>query len=212
MNRNLILALFTVASIGLQAQTIVRPAMENPRDRFSTRPELVIKANPLTLLFGSIDAGVEYRSKNDGWVLMNHSYFGQPINNGQSFVEPYYEQTNMYVRMSAERRFYREKVKSNGRIIEKYRGIYAIMGYSSISSTYDVQSVDFGYLPTDPNNLADAGRIDFMMGVDLGRSRDLGTIDSPWYWETSWKLGYNFTSQSPQLLYGIRMNFIPTRQ
>lgn len=190
----------------MNAQRVVSPTPQDIPNRFKENvPSTVLKGNPLTLLFGYADLGTELRNANSGWVVMHHSYFGRPTDNGQSFVEPYYEQTNYYARISVERRLYRQRFKRNGFPMEKYTGFYVNTGYTSLSYTYDVQPGNFGYLPV--GTLTDAGRIDMMAGIDLGRTRDMGMANSPWYWETSWKLGYNFSAQSPQILYGIRANF-----
>ena len=65
-----------ICTLSLNAQRLVQPGVQIV-DRFKANvPSLVVKANPLTLPFGYIDAGVEYRNKSTGWVLMNHCYFG----------------------------------------------------------------------------------------------------------------------------------------
>ena len=83
---------------------VVTPGVLN-LDRFKANvPSLVVKANPLTIPFGYIDAGIEYRNQHSGWILMNHSYFGNE-NSFRSYTwNGVHVMTKMFVRLEASKR------------------------------------------------------------------------------------------------------------
>ena len=172
-------------------------------DRFKVNvPSLVVRANPLTMPFRYIDAGIEYRNQHSGWILMNHSYFGNE-NSFRSYTwNGVHVMTKMFVRLEASKRWYRTQQSMFGLNRERFAGIYFISGFTNTSSTSTFEP--FGP-PIGP--YAETTRIDLILGAEFGKTRNLVGLDHPLYYESSWKLGYNLGSQIPQILWGIRFNY-----
>ena len=181
---------------------VVTPGVLN-LDRFKANvPSLVVRANPLTMPFRYIDAGIEYRNQHSGWILMNHSYFGNE-NSFRSYTwNGVHVITEMFVRLEASKRWYRTQQSMFRLNQERFAGIYFISGFTNTSSTSTFEP--FGP-PIGP--YAETTRIDLILGAEFGKTRNLVGLDHPLYYETSWKLGYNLGSQIPQILWGIRFNY-----
>ena len=177
-------------------------------DRFKPNVHsTVIKANPLTLPFGFIDAGVEFRNQKTGWVFMNHSFFSTEATQIGTGLNDRYIEPRGYVRFTAEHRWYRQIPRRWRGELERYTGLYINTGMYSYAYTDNTQ-LGVGGLIEPVGPLTDAQRLDLILGVNLGRTRNPGMPDSPFYWETSWKLGYNLGSGLPHLVYGIRFNYV----
>lgn len=197
------------------AQPIVKPrpnqtAPTGPNTRFKHNvPSLVVKGNPWTMLFGYVDGGVEYRTHSKGWVLMTHSFFRGPSSvqstNVATASSTYYEELNTRLRLEFSHRWYRDAYSSWGRDIRKYTALYIATGYVDYSWTDNLQPGNGGYVPVGPLN--NDGRIDMIVGAQFGRERGLRPLDSPRYWESSWKVGYNLTTKMPVIGWGFRYNF-----
>jgi hypothetical protein len=176
-------------------------------DRFKANvPSLVVRANPLTIPFGYIDAGIEYRNQHSGWILMNHSYFGNE-NSFRSYTwNGVHVMTKMFVRLEASKRWYRTQQSMFRLNQERFAGIYFISGFTNTSTTSTFESDANGFsIPVGP--YVERTRIDLILGAEFGKTRNLVGLDHPLYYETSWKLGYNLGSQDPQILWGIRFNY-----
>ena len=195
-----------ICTLSLNAQRLVQPGVQIV-DRFKPNvPSLVVKANPLTLPFGYFDAGLEYRNKSTGWVLMNHCYFG--YKNSIRFTElgENYTVTTEYVRFEVAHRWYRQNPTFFRANVERYTGVYFNAGSASFvtSDSYDIDQ--FGefifYSPLTPGS-----RIDLIVGAELGRTRNYFGQSSLVYAETMWKFGYNLSVNIPQVLYCIRFNY-----
>lgn len=206
----MLLAMFIVSVA--QAQRVLTPnaAAGQRMERFKPNvTSLVIKANPATLAFGYLDAGVEVRNQKTGWTLMNHSKFTSVANFGEYYSPdvPQWEANVAYVRFAADHRWYYK----TSPFVEKYAALYANAGMSWFSYTTDVVPGDFGqgfYLPANNATFDTQARIDFIVGGELGRTRNWFAMNSPFYGESSWKLGYNLGRRSPQLLWTFRVNYI----
>ncbi len=200
------------ATVSTQAQVVLSPNATAARSNERFKPNvtsLVVKANPTTLLFGYLDAGVEIRNQKTGWTLMNHSKFLSISNLGEYYSPdvPAWEANTAYIRFAADRRWYYK----TSPFVEKYAGFYANTGVSWYSSTQDVVPGTFGqgfYLPATNAEFASEARLDFIVGAELGRTRNWFAMNSPFYGESSWKLGYNFGQRTPQLLWTLRLNYI----
>ena len=201
----------------LSAQSIIKAdgtseIHSNPRvvtpgiltlDRFKANvPSLVVRANPLTMPFRYIDAGIEYRNQHSGWILMNHSYFGNENSLRNYRWNDVYVMTKMFVRLEASKRWYRTQQSMFRLNQERFAGIYFISGFTNTSTTSTFEP--FG-TPIGP--YVERTRIDLILGAEFGKTRNLVGLDHPLYYETSWKLGYNLGSQIPQILWGIRFNY-----
>ena len=172
-------------------------------DRFKANvPSLVVRANPLTIPFGYIDAGIEYRNQHSGWILMNHSYFGNGSGTRALTYNKTHVITKMFVRLEASKRWYRTQQSMFRLNQERFAGIYFISGFTNTSTTSTFEP--FG-TPIGP--YVERTRIDLILGAEFGKTRNLVGLDHPLYYETSWKLGYNLGSQDPQILWGIRFNY-----
>jgi hypothetical protein len=195
--------ILTTASFG---QQLVQPGLQIV-DRYKPSvPSLTIKANPLTLFGKYIDAGIEYRNQRSGWVLMNHSYFGDESSVRYTELSDVYAATTSYVRFEAAHRWYRQNATFFRANVERFNGIYFTAGGSSFvtSDSYD----------NDPNGnfifynpLTTGTRIDLIVGAEFGRTRNYFGQSSPLYAETMWKIGYNLGAGFPQILYGLRFNY-----
>ena len=194
-------------SSGMMAQKIVGPPLVQ-LERFKPNvTSLVVKANPLTIPFGYLDAGIEVRNQKTGWVLMNHTYIGGESTLRTSVTSNRYSLTSSYVRIEGAHRWYRQRQSYWRGNRERYTGVYLIGGFTNYSYTDDFYFDDVAaeYVFLAP--FTDVSRIDFIVGADLGRTRNFAGPESTFYWETSWKLGYNLGSGLPQILYGIRFNY-----
>lgn len=194
-------------SSGMMAQKIVGPPLVQ-LERFKPNvTSLVVKANPLTIPFGYLDAGIEVRNQKTGWVLMNHTYIGGESTLRTSVTSNRYSLTSSYVRFEGAHRWYRQRQSYWRGNRERYTGVYLTGGFTNYSYTddfyFDDAAAEYVFLAP----FTDASRIDFIVGADLGRTRNFAGPESTFYWETSWKLGYNFGSGLPQVLYGIRFNY-----
>ncbi len=194
-------------SSGMMAQKIVGPPLVQ-LERFKPNvTSRVVKANPLTIPFGYLDAGIEVRNQKTGWVLMNHTYIGGESTLRTSVTSNRYSLTSSYVRFEGAHRWYRQRQSYWRGNRERYTGVYLIGGFTNYSYTddfyFDDAAAEYVFLAP----FTDASRIDFIVGADLGRTRNFAGPESIFYWETSWKLGYNLGSGLPQILYGIRFNY-----
>jgi len=187
-------------------QQLVQPGLQIV-DRYKPNvPSLAIKANPLTLLGNYIDAGIEYRTNNTGWVLMNHSFFSDENSVRYTALNENYTATTGYIRFEAAHRWYRQNSTLFRANVERFNGIYFTAGGSTFvtSDNYDV----------DPNGqfvfftpLTEGSRIDLIVGAEFGRTRNYFGQSAPLYAETMWKLGYNLGARVPQVLYSVRFNY-----
>jgi len=184
---------------------IVTPGVLNV-DRFKANvPSLVVKANPLTLPFKYIDAGIEYRNQNSGWILMNHSYFGDE-NSFRAFRRnDVYEITTMFVRFEASKRWYRTQQSMFRFDQERFAGVYFMSGFANTMSTSTFET-DFDGIQVPVGPYTEGIRIDLILGAELGKTRNLAG-SAPVYYETSWKLGYNIGGQIPHVGWGVRFNY-----
>lgn len=203
-----ITTLLVLLSFGAFAQTIVQPKVRSRDDMFKPNvPSLVVKANPFTLLLGYLDGGVEFRTKTKGWTFMTHSRF-PAYRLGESFNPdmPTYEEQISYVRFAADHKWYYKPTPYQ----EKFAGFYATVGASWWATTDDVVVGSFQdyWAPSSSATVVNEPRIDFILGAEIGRVRNWFDMSSPFYGETSWKLGWNIAQLSPQLLYTIRLNYI----
>lgn len=201
----LILAALLI-SLSAVAQKIVRPPVLSV-DRFKRNvTSLVIKANPLTLPFAYLDAGAEIRNNKTGWVFMNHSFVGGDNSFRVTPLLSEYSITRGYFRLEGAHRWYRQYNTIFGTRSERYIGLYLTGGVTNYEYTNDWYSDD-NIGPVFITPLQEASRLDMIMGVDLGRTRNILGPEGNLYWETSCKLGYNVGNQLPQILYGIRFNY-----
>lgn len=189
------------------AQQLVQPGFQIV-DRFKPNvPSLVIKTNPITLLGNYIDAGVEYRNQQKGWVLMNHSFFGDENSVRFTQLDDVYTVTSGYVRLEASHRWYRQHPTFFRANVERYVGLYFTAGGSSFytSDNYDIDPNTGEFIFFTP--LTKGSRIDLIMGAELGRTRNYFGQSSPVYAETMWKIGYNLGAGIPQVIYCLRFNY-----
>lgn len=187
-------------------QQLIQPGLQIV-DRYKPNvPSLTIKANPLTLFGNYIDAGIEYRTKNRGWVLMNHSFFSDENSVRYTSLNEIYTATTGYVRFEAAHRWYRQKSTLLRANVERYNGIYFTAGGSSFvtSDSYDIDA-NGNFVFFTP--LTEGSRIDLIVGAEFGRTRNYFGQSSPLYAETMWKLGYNLGARVPQVLYSLRFNY-----
>ena len=176
-------------------------------ERFKANvPSLVIKANPFTLPFKYIDAGIEYRNQRSGWTLMNHSYFGYGSDIRALTYNGIHVITAMFVRFEASKRWYRTQQSMFRFDQERFTGIYVMSGYANTRSTttFEMDPADF---PVPVGPFTDGVRIDLILGAEFGKTRNLAGSDHPMYYETSWKLGYNLSNKLPHVLWGFRLNY-----
>jgi hypothetical protein len=202
-----IFAVAMLISSGLMAQKIVKPPVVELQRFKPNVTSLVVKANPLTLPFGYLDAGVEVRNQKTGWVLMNHSYIGGEASIRTAVSANQYAITNSFVRFEGAHRWYRQRQSYWRGNKERYTGVYLTAGFTNFSYTNDFyfDDVNFEYVFLSP--LVEGARIDMILGADFGRTRNFAGPESLVYWETSWKIGYNIGNRLPQVLYGIRFNY-----
>ena len=187
-------------------QQLVQPGLQIV-DRYKPNvPSLAIKANPLTLFGNYIDAGVEYRNQRSGWVLMNHSFFGDENSVRFTALGENYTATTGYIRFEAAHRWYRQSSTLFRANVERYNGIYFTAGGASFvtSDSYDI-GPDGNVVFFSP--LTEGSRIDLIVGAEFGRTRNVFGQSSPLYAETMWKLGYNLGARVPQVLYSLRFNY-----
>ena len=185
---------------------VVTPGVLN-LDRFKANvPSLVVKANPLTIPFKYIDAGIEYRNQHSGWILMNHSYFGNGSDTRALTYNKTHVITAMFVRFEASKRWYRTQQSMLRFDQERFTGIYVMPGYANTRSTTTFEMGPDGVdVPVGP--FTNGVRIDLILGAEFGKTRNLAGSDHPLYYETSWKLGYNLSNKLPHVLWGIRFNY-----
>ena len=177
-------------------------------DRFKPNvPSLVVKANPLTLPFGYFDAGVEYRTQRSGWLLYTHGFLrgSNSVESGNYNFNLYVETQN-YGRLEFGRRWYWQNPTMWNANRETYFGLTMNAGFTNYKFTDGFYYDDLGEVVL-LTPLQDASRIDMILAVERGRTRNWVGPNSDFYGETAWKLGYNFGSRMPVLLYAIRFNY-----
>lgn len=195
-----------VCFCAMKAQQVVGPNVQI-MDRFKPNvPSLVIKANPLTLPFGYIDGGIEYRTQKSGWFAMLHAFSEVATEQPGLPFGGTYTQVIGYLRAEAGHRWYWKSSSLFNGNLEKYLGVSLNSGLTnynfSESITYDVNG-DLVFL----SPLERRSRIDLTLAVERGRTRDWAGPEAKFYGETGWKFGYNFGANSPVLLYAIRFNY-----
>lgn len=196
--------IFTKASnaqrSGLTDQQVIHRFMPNV-------PSWVVKGNPLTVTFGYFDAGVEYRTQLSSWLLYTHGFL-RGSNSGAFtiFNDKLYVETQNYARFEFGRRWYWQNPSIWNADRETYVGVTMNTGFTNYKF-----SEEFYYNDLDEvvliAPLQDASRIDLILAVERGKTRNWIGPTADFYGEMAWKFGYNFGNRKPVLLYVIRLNY-----